>query len=99
MIKVIRLINDDKIIGFASIMEDPETGTLSISIRNPFLLFQGPDGKYVFEDYLPDTDKETKHMVIDPVHILYGIEPSEFLQSQYNEFTGMENVVSIKPMS
>lgn len=98
MIKIIRLINDDKLIAFSSFAEDADTGALAILLRNPFLIWQNQEGKYQFEDYLPESDKDHKQIVIDPMHVLYGVEPTEELQALYNELTGLEKVVSIKPL-
>ena len=98
MIKIIRLINDDKLIAFSSVAEDAESGSLAILLRNPFLIWQNQEGTYQFEDYLPESDKDHKQIVVDPMHVLYGVEPTEELQTLYNKFTGLEKVVAIKPL-
>lgn len=98
MIKIIRLINDDKLIAFSSITEDSDSGVMAILLRNPFLIWKNQEGIYEFEDYLPESDKDHKQIIVDPMHILYGVEPTEELQNKYNEFTGLEKVFAIKPL-
>jgi hypothetical protein len=46
MIKIIRLINDDKLIAFSSITEDSDSGVMAILLRNPFLIWKNQEVIY-----------------------------------------------------
>jgi hypothetical protein len=95
MIKVLTLINGDKIIGFTVAMVDEEFGSFSLSVRNPFLIWQKPDGEWQHLDYVPESDKSNKNINLDMSVVMFSSEPNDDLKRIFNKETGMEKIVAM----